>query len=90
MPTPKLESQSPECFNAREVNTVRRELVSLMRKDEIFWRQRSRVAWLQGGDINSRFFHECASQWKKSNTVHGLRDNGNVWQTDLDVWKLLR
>ena len=82
MPTPKLKSQSPECFNAREVNTVQRELVSLMRKDEIFWRQRSRVAWLQGGDINSRFFHECASQRKKSNTVYGLRDNGNVWQTD--------
>ena len=41
---------------------VRRELRTLMKKEEIFWRQRSRVAWLKGSDSNSRFFHECASQ----------------------------
>ncbi len=61
---------------------VRRELCSFMRNEEIFWRQRSKVAWLQGGDSNSRFFHECASQRKKTNTVHGLRDSNDVWQTD--------
>ena len=78
----ELENQSPECYNAREVNMVRRELYSLMRNEEIFWRQRSRVAWLQGGDSNSRFFHECASQRKKTNRVHGLRDSNDVWQMD--------
>jgi hypothetical protein len=81
----ELECQSTECYNAREVNMVRRELRTLMRKEEIFWRQRSRVTWLKGGDSNSRYFHECASQRRKTNTVHGLHDSNGVWQTDPGV-----
>ena len=81
----ELESQKPESYNAKEVNLVRKELCSLMRKEETYWKQRSRVAWLHGGDSNTRFFHECASQRKKTNTVHGLRDTNDIWQTDSEV-----
>ena len=58
---------------------VRRDLCVLMRKEETFWRQRSRISWLQGGDSNTWFFHECVSQRKRTNTVHGLRDSNNTW-----------
>jgi hypothetical protein len=80
-----LEKQRPEVYNAREVNSVRRELCGLMKQEETFWRQRSRVAWLHGGDNNSKYFHECASQRKRTNTIHGLRDSTQTWQTDPGV-----
>jgi hypothetical protein len=77
----RLEEQQPADYDAGVVNRVRRELCGLMEKEETFWRQRSRVAWLQGGDLNTRFFHECASQRKRTNTLHGLMDINDTWQT---------
>ena len=77
-----LEKQRPDVYNAREVNSVRRELCGLMKQEETCWRQRSRVAWLHGGDNNSKYFHECASQRKRTNTIHGLRDSNQIWQTE--------
>ncbi|BFG30632.1 hypothetical protein CerSpe_169060 [Prunus speciosa] len=38
-------------------NLLVNKLEALLEKDEAFWRQRSRVAWLKEGDRNSKFFH---------------------------------
>jgi hypothetical protein len=34
-----LEKQRPECYNAGEVNALRRELCGLMQHEETFWKQ---------------------------------------------------
>ena len=66
----------------QEGRVLRGELRSLLEKEEIYWRQRSRVAWLREGDRNTRYFHSCASQRKKTNTIVGVRDAHNVWQRE--------
>ena len=75
-----LEEQTQESYDAAEVNLVRRELHSLLAKEETHWRQRSRVSWLREGDRNSKFYHACASQRKRTNTIVGLRDPNGIWQ----------
>ena len=63
-----------EDYDANAINGLRRELNGLREKEELFWRQRSRISWLNEGDRNMNFFHACASQRKRTNTITGLRD----------------
>lgn len=62
-----------------------KEFQILAVKEEIFWRQRSRVRWLKG-DRNTKFFHKVASQNKCSNDIRGLWINGE-WTHDQNVIK---
>ncbi|GMY13108.1 reverse mRNAase [Fagus crenata] len=78
-----LKEQPPERYDSGEIYALRHKVNLLHEKEEIFWRQRSRVSWLAEGDRNSNFFHECASQRKRTNTIVGLRDHNNVWQSVL-------
>ncbi|RVW96745.1 putative mitochondrial protein [Vitis vinifera] len=39
----------------------RREVEDLLLKEEVHWRQKSRVKWIKEGDCNSKFFHRMAN-----------------------------
>ncbi|KAL5777196.1 hypothetical protein ACOSP7_010122 [Xanthoceras sorbifolium] len=56
-----------------------KELDVLLYKEEIYWRQKARTQWLQGGDKNNRFFHRSASNKKARNKIDGLLNSAEVW-----------
>ncbi|KAL5758330.1 hypothetical protein ACOSP7_020941 [Xanthoceras sorbifolium] len=60
------------------IKTRERELESLLSKEELYWKQRSRVDWLLAGDKNSKFFHRRASARKKKNLISSLLDGRGV------------
>lgn len=37
-----------------------------------------------GGDKNTKFFHQRASQRRRKNNIKGLLDRNGVWQTGVD------
>ena len=55
-----MSMNNPE--NLPLIQKVRDEINSLLCKDELFWRQRSRAIWLPAGDNNTKYFHQRASQ----------------------------
>ncbi|KAG5585966.1 hypothetical protein H5410_046400 [Solanum commersonii] len=48
------------------------EFEEIAKKEEIAWKQRSRVQWLKHGDKNTKFFHRIATSHKKFNTMEQL------------------
>lgn len=67
-----------------QVVLLRNELSNLLLREEVMWSQRSRTTWLREGDRNTRFFHSCASQRRRQNSILGLCDEHEEWceQTD--------
>ncbi|KAL4318902.1 hypothetical protein GQ457_18G009340 [Hibiscus cannabinus] len=57
------------------------ELCHLLKVQEAYWAQRSRILWLSAGDQNTSFFHAKASVRKKKNAILGLYDSNGYWQT---------
>ncbi|XP_010682933.1 uncharacterized protein LOC104897695 [Beta vulgaris subsp. vulgaris] len=59
-----------------------RELDELNRLHESYWHARARANEMKDGDKNTSYFHHKASQRKKRNAIHKLRDSAGVWKTD--------
>ncbi|WCJ41960.1 hypothetical protein M5689_022794 [Euphorbia peplus] len=52
---------------------VRSQLDSLLLQQELYWKQRAKKMWLEGGDMNSKFFHAAANNRKKKIRLIALR-----------------
>jgi hypothetical protein len=47
--------------------------------EEIMWLQRSHIAWLKEGDLNTKYFHRMAAGWAKKNKIKFLRkEDGQI------------
>ncbi|RVW97045.1 Transposon TX1 uncharacterized 149 kDa protein [Vitis vinifera] len=50
----------------------RRELEDVLLKEEVQWRQKSRIKWIKEGDCNSKFFHRVATGRKSRKFIKSL------------------
>jgi hypothetical protein len=57
---------------------ARYKLERLEEQLDMYWKQRAHVQWLEKGDRNTTYFHSCASERKKWNTVTKLRGEDGV------------
>ncbi|XP_071676896.1 uncharacterized protein [Lolium perenne] len=67
-----LRSQPGRVGPSMEEKETVAKLEEVLQREEIMWRQRSRIQWLAEGDKNTRFFHLRASQRKKKNRIAAL------------------
>lgn len=65
------------------------ELMDLIGNEEAFYRQKSRMNWLQEGDNNTQFFHKMVSAKQRSQGLTMLKDDqGNVYQSLKEISEL--
>lgn len=48
-------------------------------REEVFWKQRSPISWLQEGDMNTNFFHSFATTRKRNNRIQKILCSGGRW-----------
>lgn len=70
----QLMSSNPNGVHNQNIARLKGEINELLLQDEIHWRQRSRVVWLESGEKNTKFFHQKATQRRRTNTITGLLD----------------
>lgn len=62
-----------------KLNGTRNEL---LRQEEMLWHQKSRVSWLNCGDMNTKFFHTSTLIRQRRNKVEGLLNENQQWEYD--------
>ncbi|KAL2899374.1 hypothetical protein RDABS01_024456 [Bienertia sinuspersici] len=63
-------------------NVLRRELDEVLKQEELFWYQKSRVTWLKDGDRNTTFFQLSTIVRRWRNKIVALKDVDNNWIHD--------
>ncbi|XP_066360901.1 uncharacterized protein [Miscanthus floridulus] len=59
-------------------NILDDRLVSLLRMQKAYWKQRSKVAWVREGDAGTKLFHAHATVRHRRNTIASLLDDNNI------------
>lgn len=59
-------------------NKLKEELLDIVYKEEISWKQKSRIHWLKHGDNNTSFFDKFANERKARNFISSLNINGSL------------
>ena len=62
-----------------EFLAANKQLDDLLLKQELYWAQQSRLAWLKSGDKNTKFFHSKASQRRRRNFIQGIKNSEGAW-----------
>ncbi|KAK8590365.1 hypothetical protein V6N13_057258 [Hibiscus sabdariffa] len=63
---------------------LKKDIEALLDKEEIYWKQRSRVQWLREGDRNTTFSHARARGRRKMNAIRSLTDEQGEWKEGED------
>lgn len=75
--------------NVSRITKISEELIKVYKAEELFWRQRSRIMWLQEGDRNSVFFHAVTKGRKARNRITVIEDaEGTPVHEEEDVGKV--
>ncbi|GJX88622.1 ribonuclease H [Tanacetum coccineum] len=67
-----------------EQDILKEEIKELLTREEVMWKQRSRVQWLREGDKNTRYFHTRATSQNKRNSILRLKDEDGRWVDNED------
>lgn len=65
-------------FSTEERNALKDDLNQAYLEEEIYWKQKSRIRWLQSGDRNTRYFHAVTKARRVRNTTNSIQDDQGV------------
>ncbi|KAG5555977.1 hypothetical protein RHGRI_006568 [Rhododendron griersonianum] len=86
-----IQADCPSDSNMGELYQIKKEIETLLDREEMYYHQRSRINWLRYGDRNTSFFHASVIQRRQRNQLLRLKDDNGDWATsDGDINQLLQ
>ena len=75
---------------SREEIKIQDRLVELNHREEIMWKQRSRIQWLSEGDKNTKFFHNRSNGRRRRNFITRLtRSDGSLTEDQVEMRQMV-
>ena len=74
--------QEPTESIIHQMRCIDARMDELEKGEEVYWHQRSRQNWVEGGDKNTTFFHRKANQREQRNNVRRIRNEAGTWYED--------
>lgn len=74
-----LSKEEPIEENIERLKKAKIDLNEVLIREEIMWRQRSRIQWIRTGDKNTKFFHFRTLARKGKNRISCLQDDSRTW-----------
>jgi exonuclease III len=65
--------------NGIKEEKFQKEYDECLRREELLWRQKSRVTWLTTSDLNTKFFHITTLVRRRRNQICFLKNNSGSW-----------
>ncbi|XP_057837892.1 uncharacterized protein LOC131048061 [Cryptomeria japonica] len=81
----KIQTSGYNEVSINEENEVLVKYHKIIKREEEFWKQRSRSLWLKVGGRNTRFFHMTAMKHKATNKISKLRIGGIETRKDDEI-----
>lgn len=69
--------------NCHRESRLKEELIDIVYKEEISWKQNSRIHWLKNRDCDAKFFHKVANSRKARSFISSLYVDGSMVE-DID------
>lgn len=54
------------------IKQMQKEVDGMLVEENVKWKQRAKQTWLKDGDKNMKFYHMCANQMRKNNTIRRI------------------
>lgn len=84
----KLQNRRWDPSTLLRMSSLKKNLDDLWKQEEMFWKARSKIKWLNHGDRNSKFFHASTLQRRMFNKIGRIKDGNGVWvEKEEDVMK---
>ncbi|KAF4363013.1 hypothetical protein F8388_020529 [Cannabis sativa] len=74
--------ESKDQVQMKTLGDARAKLNEALRREEVFWRQKSRVAWLRDGDHCIKFFMASTVIRRRKNYIQTLKTENGDWVSD--------
>lgn len=65
-------------------NVLYDKLISLLKMQQSYWKQRAKIRWIQEGDAGTKLFHSHATVKHRRNSISALLDDNNISITQHD------